>query len=170
MCYASDIIGYVVDILKVVIWPVLLVFVLLYFQHPLKDLLGRIEEVGQRTIKFGKAPGDLILFGETPAGSANLFAAYWLGHDFMWTRDMILRGAPKEYILHGLKRSLHHLGSLGLKEGSEGTILTELKVEIAGMPNREIDKRTRNKYAKKFSQVVLSAGKALEDVNLASEL
>jgi hypothetical protein len=34
---------------------------------------------------------------------------YWLGHDLMWTADMLLRGGPAEQVLIGLDQALHHL-------------------------------------------------------------
>ncbi|MCI0405177.1 MAG: hypothetical protein L0209_03735 [candidate division Zixibacteria bacterium] len=41
---------------------------------------------------------------------------YWLGHDLMWTIDVVYRLAPKKYIVHGLKQSLYHLNELPMAE------------------------------------------------------
>ena len=39
---------------------------------------------------------------------------YWLGHDLMWTLDVMLRGADKPEILHGIRQSIHHARELAL--------------------------------------------------------
>ncbi|MCK4714292.1 MAG: hypothetical protein KAT35_01865 [Candidatus Aenigmarchaeota archaeon] len=161
MCYA-------VDILEVVVWPALLLVVVLYFRQPLKGLLKRLKKAQVPGVfEFLESAHDSP---HTPprqeaAGSlAKLFAtdkpasAYWLGSDLMWTVDMILRGAPKEIILRGLKQSLHHFDSLGLKDEPDGTILTKLKVKMARMLDKELNTQVRNEYAKELLQVMTRTG------------
>ncbi len=34
----------------------------------------------------------------------------------MWTEDLLYRGAPRDYIVHGISAALNHLRSLGLTD------------------------------------------------------
>jgi len=59
---------------------------------------------------------------DTVVGSArmshlNLYHWYWLGHDLMYTQDLLLRGGDdvEEYILYGIRQSLAHWDALGVK-------------------------------------------------------
>jgi hypothetical protein len=51
---------------------------------------------------------------------------YWLGHDVMWTIHALWRGAPRSWITHGLRQSLHHTTLLGLRETSAGRQISDL--------------------------------------------
>jgi hypothetical protein len=51
---------------------------------------------------------------------------YWLGHDIMWTADVLLRKSPSEHVLIGLAQARHHLVIVGLGE-------TPIEYEIRGL-------------------------------------
>ncbi len=46
---------------------------------------------------------------------------FWLGHDLMWTANVILSNGPADRITYGFRQSFHHLSELGL----DGTIIGE---------------------------------------------
>jgi hypothetical protein len=51
---------------------------------------------------------------------------YWLGHDIMFTFDVLLRAGERQFIVHGLKQVLHHLRELGLGDTPMGIRSAEL--------------------------------------------
>ena len=55
--------------------------------------------------------------------SENLF---WLGYNLMWTVDVLLRGAPGERIVHGLKQTSRHYDELGAPDGEVKLFLEQL--------------------------------------------
>lgn len=57
---------------------------------------------------------------------------YWLGHDIMWTVDMLLRGAPRSIIQHGLGVTGAHLSSLGLENDIAGDFVRSASADLQG--------------------------------------
>jgi hypothetical protein len=47
---------------------------------------------------------------------------YWLGHDLMWTADVLLRGGSSKDVLIGLDQAQHHLGQVGLEQPQSSEI------------------------------------------------
>jgi hypothetical protein len=131
-----DIYDFISKIINSIAWPLVLVSLLIIFRKPIRELIKRIENAvlpGGTEFKFGKY-GDAIIdktkIEEKPVRKYEYaeiqgkkttevkwdrpFNIFWLGHDLMWTVDVLLRDGSKPIILHGLKQSLFHFNGLNL--------------------------------------------------------
>jgi hypothetical protein len=130
------------------VWPGLVAFLVWVFKEPVRDVLTRGLS--------GKLPGGLEIniappdrLHETrrendtelghPLAPQNSYMwrkkvanTFWLGHDLMFTIDVILRGKPREEIVHGLCQSLHHLEEIGLSDSIYGSNLERLYESAVG--------------------------------------
>lgn len=116
------------ELLKVIAWPITVLIIFLFLKKDIKVLLSRVisaelpggakagfadygkvdlDKRGQKIIDSSPATTITDIKWDKPA---NIF---WIGHDLIWTIDVILRGAPRETIVHGLKQSLFHLRKIG---------------------------------------------------------
>lgn len=130
----------VVDIIGHVAWPVTVMVALFsflfMFKEQIKEVLGRIRSAkfpGGAEVMFSDLStaqrDEIAKVVEPDRGSGNWTKAgniYWLGHDLMWTMDVLLRNAPKQYIVHGLRQSLYHLTAIDLEETRFGTSISQL--------------------------------------------
>jgi hypothetical protein len=141
---------------------VVLILVIL-FKKQITKLISRLKTANIKggILEFGKSPADKEIQPELatrkgeeisikPKDAINWNKSgtlYWLGHDLMWTIDVLLRGGQREDIIHGLKQSLHHVRSLGFK----GTIiedrLKELKIEAENSLPKDWTDLKRSDYA-----------------------
>ena len=89
--------------------------------------------------------------------SGNLF---WLGHDLMWSADVLLRKGPSEQVLIGLDQARHHLIQLGLgdtpfeHEVRTLTTLIEQSTELSSV--------LRNEYASQLGSLIDRIGMSAE--------
>ena len=158
----------------VVVWPavVLVCFVifLAVFHRPLYGLISRIDKAKLRgtEISFGQVPTDR----ESPhhfevenreplpqtARWANTGNLYWLGHDMMWTMQMMLRGAPREKIAHGVNQSYYHITHLGLTGSLPARQLLGFKGRLNGLQDSQLDREWRTRAAGELQRIIDEAG------------
>jgi hypothetical protein len=112
----------VAKILDAVAWPILALALVLMFKRQIREVIDRIQWAelpgGFKTVfRYGATPIDRAVADvrqASPATGMKLAAlckpatTYWLGHDLMWTLDIILRGASRDEIVHGFRQSLLH--------------------------------------------------------------
>ncbi len=79
---------------------------------------------------------------------------FWLGHDLMWTIDVILRGAPRDRIVHGLRQSLHHVRMLKLINGPVESRLSELKANAEKSLEVDWTAERRNNFVAQLSEII----------------
>ena len=85
---------------------------------------------------------------------------YWLGHDLMWTADVLLRGASTEHVLIGLDQARHHLGQVGLGQ-------TPIEREILGLIElvrqpQELSPSLRDEFASLIGSIIDRIGMVAE--------
>ena len=159
-------------------WPVVVFFLALIFRHEIRKLLGRLKKayglewgeasIDKEPVDKSKAKDVLVHTKALETSKvtikwkrvANL---YWIGHDLMWTVDMLLRGAPRTSIIHGLKQSLHHLNELGFTDDPFASKLSILKTEAEYSRNDEWDSLRRNKYADELIRIRDYIGKLVSE-------
>jgi hypothetical protein len=120
-------------IVNAIAWPLLVLAVILVFRKEIRALFRRIQNAklpgGTEAtfLEYGEVPFDKptrpsITERKSLADITNLDSIkwqntgniFWLGHDLVWTIDTLLRGGPKETIVHGLRQAYHHAESLQL--------------------------------------------------------
>ncbi len=159
-------------------WPLLILFIVLFFQYELRKaiiiLAWRISSIKSPFGDLGLPPLDLAdkskkpsipeKSTETPSPEKptppyssskwnNINDIYWLGHDLMWTIDVVYRLAPKKYIIHGLKQSLYHLGELpvdDIKVADVKAKLERLKEEAENRSEEDWTPVQRAAFAEKL--------------------
>jgi hypothetical protein len=107
-------------------WPLVVVGLALIFRRQLGLLLDRTVTAklpGGTELSFGASQADQKnekpkelqppSLGN-PVDWRKVGNLYWLGHDIMWSIDVLLRGGGKPDILHGLKQSTHHANEIGM--------------------------------------------------------
>ncbi|BCT66548.1 hypothetical protein [Nitrosospira sp. NRS527] len=85
---------------------------------------------------------------------------YWLGHDLMWTADILLRKGPAEQALIGLAQARHHLVQVGLGE-------TPIEYEIVALNeliklSEELSPSLRDKCASQLGSIIDRIGMVAE--------
>lgn len=103
--------------------------------------LAKVEQRAESSINWGN--------------SGNIF---WTGHDLMWTIDVLLRGAPRDTIVHGLRQSLHHIRSLGSGGTPIESRLARLKADAERTLENDWTTLERNKYAKEIGAIISHIG------------
>jgi hypothetical protein len=148
----------ITEIIKALAWPVTVLSLAWILRHEVRAVIGRMESAklpGGTEVSFGKATIDKLQERRAPVAmlTANLGDwtrignIYWLGHDIMWTIDVILRNAPGSTITHGLRQSIHHLNQLGLSDSSPGIQLKRLYENARQMLESEWTSELRNQYS-----------------------
>jgi hypothetical protein len=149
------------------LWPATILIIVYGFRKGIKDLIASITEVkigNNIAAKFGQAKIDTQLLPGPPASKeisapspmkwdkpANLF---WLGNDVEWTAQTVLRGAPKERILHGLAQCHHHISQIGMAESAPAKQLVLLKSDVEILTESMLDRQWRNDFAEKIYLVI----------------
>jgi hypothetical protein len=129
------------ELIPVVVWPVTVVVIVLLLRQEFRSMLQRLESAkfpggaefrlskyGEASVDTGAKPAasDPTQLAAPSAGWSNAANAYWLGHDLMWTIDVLLRGASVGTIVRGLRQSLFHIRRVGLASSKEGAVLQRL--------------------------------------------
>lgn len=173
------------EMLQVLVWPfvVLLVGVifLFLFKKDISNLLSRMRKAKwpggtETSFNYGDAEIDKSekkedkdkVVDSTPlsryagmrwSNSGNVF---WLGHDLMWTIDVIVRGAPRETIVHGLRQSLHHISSIGFMATPIESRLRSLLENADRTLQTDWTPAERNNYADEVGAIIGYIGKLAE--------
>jgi hypothetical protein len=101
-------------------------------------------------------PGESV----PPLKSAATGSLFWIGHDLMWSADVLLRKAPSEQVLIGLDQARHHLVQIGLTE-------TAIDREILGLRalvqrSTRLAPAARDEYAARLGAIIDAIGAAVE--------
>jgi len=173
------------EILKVIAWPfvalVIGILVLFLFKKDIRNLLNRLKTAKwpggtETSFNYGDADVDKpakkekggVVIDNTPSSrymgvkwnnSGNVF---WLGHDLVWTIDVIIRGAPRDRIVHGLRQSLHHIRSLGFTATPIESRLNRLMDNAEKSLEADWTPAERNKYADEVATIIEYIGKLAE--------
>jgi len=153
---------------------VLAVFAWLVSKHSGKlfapeDFKNEENYIRSAGIRYGQAGID----NQTPAqktaappvGSLNTRAIgsiYWLGHDLMWTADVLLRKGPPEEVLVGLAQARHHLFQVGLDGTPIGDELLALGKLIQESGELSFSSSVRDKYASQLGSIIDRIGMTTE--------
>jgi hypothetical protein len=173
------------EILTVIVWPfvvlVIGILVLFLFKKDIRNLLNRLKTAKwpggtETSFNYGDADVDKavkkeksdLVIDNTPSSkymgvkwdnSGNVF---WLGHDLVWTIDVIIRGAPRDTIVHGLRQSLHHIRSLGFTSTPIESRLNRLMDNAEKSLEEDWTPAERNKYADEVATIIGYIGKLAE--------
>lgn len=149
----------IADFIKTLAWPVTVLSLVWILRHQMRSVIGRLESAklpGGTEVSFGKASIDkskdrpILMDGPTTTNLQSWTRTgniYWLGHDVMYTIDVILRNAPGSTIMHGLGQSLHHLNQLGLTDQTSGIQLKRLYEKASKVLESEWTSELRNQYS-----------------------
>jgi len=158
-----------VPLMTAPVWPATILILVCWFRKGIKNLIASVAEAKtghSLFLRFGQADSDARASKTLPSvvpnqigapssvrweNSANLF---WLGSDLEWTAQTVLRGAPKERILHGLTQCDHHSSELGLTDSAPGRQLSALKSQVQVLPEAALVRQWRNDFADKISAVI----------------
>jgi hypothetical protein len=118
------------NIIAPVQWFLLILFFLIIFHRPLFKLIPKLKgiKIGDTFFGFGESDVDRVPQGPPPPFTppppfapptgeedwSNAWDFFWLGHDLIWTINVVLRGAPGAVIRRGLHQSFLHLKELNL--------------------------------------------------------
>jgi hypothetical protein len=169
----------VLDILRdfiplVTTWPIIVLILALWFQRQIKNLIASVYEarIGSNVfVRFWQfrldARGPDVRASEalsgpaaakqiTPSGAKleNVASLFWLGNDLEWTSQTVLRGAPKDRILHGLKQCYHHISEIGLAQSAPGQQLLSLNSQVADLQQGALDREWRSNFAENIYVVI----------------
>ncbi|HBG74507.1 MAG: hypothetical protein A2X25_14410 [Chloroflexi bacterium GWB2_49_20] len=173
------------EILKALLWPLVVLIIgvlfLFLFRKDISSLLNRLKKAkwpgGAETLFFGEANVDKLtpldeeneklkdrihLEGNKAVKWSNSGNIFWVGHDLMWTIDVIIRGAPRENIVHGLRQSLHHIRSLGFVNTPIEIRLLKLIDNAEKSLQEDWTPTQRNTYAGEIGSILGYIGKLAE--------
>ena len=141
------------------VWPAAVLLIVWYFKEDPRGLFSRITRagIGSPKVEFGAAESDKDDREATAKRPVNVF---WLGHDLMWTADVILRGGPKERIVHGLNQCLTGLESLALQYVEPN--LRELLNEAITTREEDWDLARRLRYANDIARLIRVVGDVMK--------
>ena len=161
-----------IPLMVALVWPVTILVLVCSFRSGIKNLIQSVTEakIGSSIVlAFGRARTDILAIETTlarPIAVSNQIVSpsdakwenvadlFWLGNDLDWTAQTILRGAPKEKILHGFRQCVHHSSELGLVESSPGRQLSSLKSQVEGLSEAALDRQWRNDFSQKIYLVI----------------
>jgi len=147
-------------------WPLTAIALALLLRRQISALFDRLRSarlpggIGFDLFPFSQGEGAVPIAAETDGeGDADrdrIKAVYWLGHDLMWTVDVLLRGGPGSYVTHGLRQSCKHISVLGIQDSRHGRTVLQLLRNAEGRPESAWTTADRETVAR-----VSSSGKVL---------
>ena len=160
-----------VPLLTVLVWPITILTILFWFWHGIKGLIQSLAEasIGNKLVfKFWQARTDVLSAEPLPSSPdtlkqiaapsdakwQNVADIFWLGSDLEWTVQTVLRGAPKERVVHGLKQASHHSSQVGLAHTLPGQRLAAFKSQVEGMPESALDRSWRDNFVEQMNAVI----------------
>jgi hypothetical protein len=161
----------VTELVSSLVWPVTVFLLAILLRKQLTAALTRLSaaEVAGAKFRFGKAAADFPR-GKDASSSvsqAGLLVSktgsiYWLGHDIMWVVDALLRGAPVDYVRHGLVQVTHHVKEIGLANTRYAEVARALLEATSLGASVELTVEVRNAYALQLSRLVDQIGAVVE--------
>jgi hypothetical protein len=170
-----------IQVLNAVAWPVTVLIVVLIFVRPLKAVLSRVNSAKFRgleaTFEYGQASADQtptseesgLPSGPSAEGSGALVRergldftrvgdTFWLGHDLMWTIDILLRGAQARDIRWGLALALHHAQAVGFRGDGVEIALERLSSLSRALHDDDWNAKRRNEFAVELRNITNRIG------------
>ena len=92
--------------------------------------------------------------------TGNLF---WVGYDLMSGIDFLLRGAPRDKILHALRQSWWHVTCLRIDVPSIEGRLAELNADAEKTPEWDWTQEKRDAYSKEVYSIIGELGDLAAD-------
>jgi len=165
---------YSIELLRTLAWlAVVVVLLAVFFRKPLARLVERIAFFSSPFISFrafGQAVCEEREENHPPVASSpsqpfedRPWNTFWLGHDMMWTVDVLLREAPKKHIQHGLRCCLRNLRAVGLGDSVQYNSIRQYLDEVTSMAERDLDRDTRLSFAQRTSNVLLEVGQKAKE-------
>lgn len=167
-----------IPLFTALVWPATVLVFAIWFRAEIHELLQSLTEakIGSNVFKFGQALTDLVDFNVRKGRSEDSTAPttrttpkltttssvvrldkptnlFWLGNDLEWTAQTVLRGAPKDGILHGLTQACFHISELGLQDSLPGKHLLALSSEVESLSEAGLERQWRNNFAEKLYSV-----------------
>ena len=160
-----------VPLLTGLIWPTAILIILWWFGGEIRRLVKSLAEakIGDSLVfKFWQAKTDLKSVEPMPsvavepkqitappeANWEKVADLFWLGSDLDWTAQTVLRGAPRERIIHGLTQSCHHGSQCGLSNTLPGRKLASLKSQVESMQEAALDRDWRANFVEQIYGVI----------------
>jgi hypothetical protein len=158
-----------IPLLAALVWPFTILILVYHFREGIKNLIPSVREakIGDVFLKFGQADLDVPtkkglphislpkqIIASPTAKWQNVANLFWLGNDLEWTAQTVLRGAPKDRILHGLTQCLHHTSELGLPDSAPGQQLFALRSQVESWPETAMDRQWRNAFSEQIYSVI----------------
>lgn len=103
----------------------------------------------------------MIRFGRSSSTSyplALLLAESAPEHDIVWTIEVLRGDGPREAVLHGVRRSLHHVRSLAMNGGPVESRLAKLEREVHRLPSEDLTVAQRTRFIYDLVSVRASLG------------
>jgi len=183
----TTIVELIVNGLTGVSWPLATVILAFVCKREFRSLLDRLtlaklpgaefgfeplkESVGQAVSEYPQVDGRpktiLPRREDISEKDARRWSYYWLGHDLMWTEDVLYRGATKEYILHGLNSSLDHLRAVALPDMSFEVQLTSLRDRVSMMLEVDLTAEGRRLIGADVRYLKMQLGKYIHQTNVS---
>lgn len=149
----------ILEFTELLVWPATILLAVFLARRQIPLLLSRIEKakfLGGTELVFGYSQADRP--SEKPEVESDGSTAqsikwtrtgnlYWLSHDIMWTIDVLLRTAPKSYILFGLRQSMHHAKALGLGNTDYMQKLADLFQRVENVEQKAFTASIRDEMA-----------------------
>jgi hypothetical protein len=165
----------VAPILKALAWPTATLILGLVFRSEIKDVFRRLRTAKlpggtEASFGYGTAAVDKRSSEPNPPAAAVASAGikgiklsnsgnlFWLGHDLMWTADVVLRGAPLDVVLHGVRQSLKHARAMGFEGSSVESRLRQLHDHVDGSDSSDWTAERRNQVASDINRVIATVG------------
>lgn len=89
---------------------------------------------------------------------------YWLGHDLMYIKAVLVTGAPKQLVFIGFKQAFKHMKNLGFGLECNSYIRLSAMMLLIHKNNEEyLSIEIREDYAKKIQRIIYVIGKLTEE-------
>ncbi len=114
-----------------------------------------ILKYGRPSFDIGTRRGDQPKEAEIRLENLNKSATgslYWLGHDLMWTADVLLRQGPLGEVLIGLEQAQFHLGQIGLGNSQVARELDQVKETVNSSSG--LSAALRDAYANQLGSII----------------
>ena len=159
-----------VETWKASVWPLIVAFLIIRFEKELRSVVKRLTEVTfpGGAMRFDPLRGDNspepkneLGSGEDPpiaAVSGNPFHVFWLAHDLMWTRDVLLRDAPRERVIHGLRTAISHLEQVGLPSTAMCSQLNQILAQVTTAEESRLDATARVAISNEIARITMMIG------------
>lgn len=84
---------------------------------------------------------------------------FWLGHDLMYSKAVLIAGAPKQQVLFGIQQAYKHMLNIGLGNECDSFIgVSRILVNIIEKPTSYLTVQKRDELAQKIQGFIYEIG------------